>query len=251
MIILTSTQLARFKNTKICFDYADPGKSWIDEGIIEVPRSNVFAEDYASYFSPTPFYSNGAFSYSWSPFPEFVSVGRYCSIAIGVKIMLSAHPTDLFTTSAMVYDSRLLHRRNFYEDFGYDSSDIVSHDHPTNQKDIFIGNDVYIAAHVTLRRGIKIADGAIIGAHAVVTKDVPPYSVVVGNPGKVVRKRFSDEQIVRLLADPWWNYDFKDVLNRTHVSNIDMFLNRLNHLISTGEIRKFEPKRHYFADLLA
>ncbi|OUE48309.1 hypothetical protein BZY94_01025 [Burkholderia territorii] len=215
-----------------------------------MPRANVFAEDFSSYFSPTEFYSNGAFSYSWSPFPDFVSVGRYCSIAGGVEIMLAAHPTNLFTTSSMVYDARLLHRRAFYEDSGYENSDAIPADHPTNQKDIVIGNDVYIAARVTLRRGITIGDGAIIGANSVVTKDVPPYSVVVGNPGRIVKKRFSEDQIARLLANPWWNYDFRDVLNRTHVSNIDTFLDRLEHLVAAGDIKKFQPKRHYFADLL-
>lgn len=251
MIKLTELQITKLKESKICFHYADQGQAWIDQGIVKMPGANVFAEDYASYFMPTEFYTIGAFSYAWSHFREWVSVGRFCSIAAGVEVMPFAHPTDVFTTSSMLYDPLLLHRKRFYEDSGYENVDVVAREHPTNNKDIVIGNDVYIATGARLRRGITIGDGAIIGAYAVVTKDVPPYSVVVGNPGRVVKKRYTDEQIARLLVNPWWNYDFRDVLNRTHVDDIEVFLDRLERLIEAGDIRTFEPKRNNLAELLA
>ena len=248
---LTDRQLSRLLATKICFSYADAGNPWIAEGIVDWPRRPVFAEDYASYFGPTQFHSIGAFSYSWSPFPECVSMGRYCSVAQGVEIMPPAHPTDVFTTSSMLYDPLLLHRRNFYRDHGYGNDDTVARAHPTNGRDITIGHDVYIATGVKLRGGVCIGDGAIVGAYSVITRDVPPYAVVVGNPGRIVRMRYNDEQVARLRALAWWDYDFRDVLRHAPLDDMDLFLDRMPSLVRAGDVRPFAPARHDLQAMLA
>lgn len=79
--------------------------------------------------------------------------------------------------------------------------------HPRIKGDVVIGNDVWIGTDAMILSGVTIGDGAVIGAGAVVGKDVPPYSIVIGNPGVVVRRRFTEEVIGRLLAIQWWNWD--------------------------------------------
>lgn len=81
------------------------------------------------------------------------------------------------------------------------------------QEPLIIDNDVWIGSGVEILRGITIGDGAVIGAGSVITKDVPPYSIVVGNPGKVLKYRFSDEIIHKLLKMQWWNYDENKIKN--------------------------------------
>ena len=101
--------------------------------------------------------------------------------------------------------------------------------HPTCKGDINVGNDVWIGATSTIMSGITIGDGAIIGAGAIITKDVPPYAIVVGNPGKVVKYRFTEEQIELLLKISWWNWDedkIKDNAMSMWSSNIDDFINK-------------------------
>lgn len=84
--------------------------------------------------------------------------------------------------------------------------------------DIVVGNDVWFGYGSLIKNGVKIGDGAIIAAGAVVVKDVPPYSIVAGNPAKVVKKRFDDATIDRLLQIAWWNWDIEKI-NR-HLSLI-------------------------------
>jgi serine acetyltransferase len=79
--------------------------------------------------------------------------------------------------------------------------------HPSCKGDIIIENDVWIGATATIMSGVKISNGAVIGAGSVVTKDVPPYAIVAGNPAKVVKYRFTEEQIEKLLSIAWWDWE--------------------------------------------
>lgn len=79
------------------------------------------------------------------------------------------------------------------------------------RRDTIIGNDVWFGTNSTIMLGVKIGDGAIIGACSVVTKDVPPYSIVAGNPAKIVRYRFPDEIIEQLLKIKWWDWDYDKI----------------------------------------
>lgn len=85
-----------------------------------------------------------------------------------------------------------------------------------NKGDIVIGNDVWIGYEAVIMAGVTIGDGAIIGTRAVVTKDVPPYTIVGGIPAKPIRKRFSDEVVSKLLEIEWWNFS-----NEKIAENID------------------------------
>lgn len=151
----------------------------------------------------------------------------------------------------MVYDPHLLHRKRYYNRMGYANSDAVTDNpHPSNAKDIVVGHDVYIGAFAKLRRGITVGDGAIIGAYSVVAKDVPPYAVVVGNPARIVKYRYHEDQISSLRKLEWWNFDFHSVLNGTHIDDIDVFIDRLQILIDNRQIKPFSPKKNHIRSLL-
>ncbi len=88
-----------------------------------------------------------------------------------------------------------------------------------------IGNDVWLGNNVMILDGVKISDGAVVGAGAVVTKDIEPYSIVGGVPAKLIRKRYTDEQINKLLHIRWWNWDYEKIKeNYKYFSNIELFL---------------------------
>jgi tetrahydrodipicolinate N-succinyltransferase len=92
---------------------------------------------------------------------------------------------------------------------------------------IIIGNDVWIAADVKIKQGVKIGDGAVLATQSFVTKDVPPYAVVGGNPAKIIKYRFTEEQIKDLLEIKWWNWDdeeIKKVVPLLVSDNIDEFI---------------------------
>lgn len=249
-ILLDNEQLKILKNSNISFSIYANFPEWIDEGIHNYPSENIYAEEYSTYCVRSEFYTTGAFSYSWSPLPEYMSVGRYCSIAAGVSIMPASHQTDMFTTSSMIYDPLLKHRAAFYQDHHYENNDVLNVTHATNHKSIEVGHDVYIGTSAILRRGIKIGNGAIIGAFAVVTKDVEPYSVVVGNPGRVMKKRYSDQQIERLQKIKWWDWDFNKLMSFCHGKDIDNFLNLLEESIESKRIERFIPKNYNLKELL-
>lgn len=80
-----------------------------------------------------------------------------------------------------------------------------------NKGDLTIGNDVWLGYKATIMAGVTIGDGAIIGSHSIVTKDVPPYTIVGGNPAKEIRKRFSEEVINKLLEIKWWNWNLEKI----------------------------------------
>lgn len=126
-----------------------------------------------------------------------LSVGRYCSIASGVSIFSRNHPYWNPSTSPLFYNS------NFNQSICTDSVDYGK---------LSIGNDVWIGQYaVVLPSCHIIGDGAVVGAGAIVTKDVPPYAVVVGNPAKVIKYRFNKETIDWLEEIKWWDWDVEEL----------------------------------------
>lgn len=120
-------------------------------------------------------------------------IGAFCSIASGVKIGGVAHPIHFVSTSPVF----LSHKDSIKVKY-------ARHDFLPMEK-TRIGNDVWIGDGAFIKAGIYIGTGAVVGMGAVVTKDVPPYAIVAGNPARVIRKRFSDEMIQSLLKTEWWN----------------------------------------------
>ena len=101
--------------------------------------------------------------------------------------------------------------------------------HPKSNGDVIIGNDVWIGNNVTILSGITIGDGAVIGCNSHVVKDIEPYSIYGGNPAKLIKLRFTQEQINKLLKIKWWNWDDDKINSAISLlcnSNINLFLNK-------------------------
>ena len=122
-------------------------------------------------------------------------IGAFCSIANDVKIGGAMHPIDWVSTSPVFYKGRDSVRKKF-----------VEYERPLDNKTI-IGNDVWIGQGALIKQGITIGNGAVVGMGSIVTKDVPPYAIVAGNPARIIRMRFSDEIIEQLEETRWWELD--------------------------------------------
>lgn len=129
------------------------------------------------------------------------SIGKFCSIANDVLIGLGNHPIDLFSTSTLFYRKTNTLRIDLINDnLGFEEYDKIS-----------IGNDVWIGVRAIIMDGVKIGDGAIIAANAVVVKDVPPYAIVGGVPAKIIKYRFSTSEIEMMLKQKWWVWDLEKI----------------------------------------
>lgn len=148
-------------------------------------------------------------------------IGRYCSIADNVYIGLLQHSMDLLSTHPFQYLDASFATN--YKDFPY-NPDLD----PKNEK-VIIGNDVWIGANVLIMSGVKIGDGAVIAAGAVVTKDIEPFAVVGGVPAKLIKHRFDNKIISKLLELRWWNLSIEKLEN-IDFKNIDKAIEQLSKI---------------------
>jgi len=139
-------------------------------------------------------------------------IGNFCSIARECYIGGATHPLDRVSTSVCFY------LESNYTGICYDSNDFDWHTHTT------IGNDVWLGTRVTVLGGVTIADGAVIGAGSVVTKDVGPYEIWAGNPARFIRKRFDESTIQSLLKMKWWYWDDSVLKEKGYLfTNVESF----------------------------
>ncbi|MFK7049973.1 Virginiamycin A acetyltransferase [Flavobacterium columnare] len=127
-------------------------------------------------------------------------IGKFCMIASGVKFIMNG--ANHLTEAISAYPFAI---------FGHDWQHAMEGKSYPTKGDTIIGNDVWIGHNATIMAGVKIGDGAIIATNATVTKDVPPYSIVGGNPSQLIRKRFSEEKIQELLHLAWWDWDIEKI----------------------------------------
>lgn len=146
-------------------------------------------------------------------------IGSFCSIASGVVIGGSMHPLDWISTSPVFYNNRDSVKTKF------------SRYERAKQKRTTIGSDVWICRNALIKQGVTVGTGAVIGMGAVVTKDVPPYAIVAGNPAILIKYRFSEDMIVRLLQSEWWTLDNKTLkILGVHSQDPESFLSALEKL---------------------
>jgi len=162
-------------------------------------------------------YTYGAPNIKWGNSGAKAVVGNFCSIAGNVTIYLGGNHVSSFITTFP---------------FGCCNRDIFDKCnnpmHPTTRGDVIIGNDVWICDNVTIMSGVKIGDGAIIANNSHVVKNVEPYTMVGGNPAKLIKYRFTPEQIEKLLEIKWWYWDDDKINEFSQLlcsENIDQFIN--------------------------
>ncbi len=161
-------------------------------------------------------YTYGTPNIYWNNNEAKLKIGNFCSIPKNVNIYLGGnHRIDWVTTYP----------------FGHINKDVFNQfngeGHPSTKGDVIIGNDVWIGEDVTIMSGITVGDGAVIANNSHVVKNVEPYTLVGGNPAKLIRYRFTPEQIEKLLEIKWWYWDDAKINHFTPLlcnPNIDEFI---------------------------
>lgn len=134
-------------------------------------------------------------------------IGKFCSIACGAKFLFNSANHTLSSLSTYPFPL-------FFEEWGLEKRNVAAS--WDNKGDIVIGNDVWIGYEAVIMAGVTIGDGAIIGARAVVTKDVPPYMVAGGIPAKPIKKRYPEETIAALSELKWWDWPEERIAQNLH-----------------------------------
>ena len=166
-----------------------------------INNPNIEVGDYTMYndfvHDPREFERNNVL-YHYPVNKDKLKIGKFCSIACGAKFLFTSANHTMKSLSTYPFPI-------FFEEWELDGKDI--RDAWDNKGDIVIGNDVWIGYEAVVLSGVTIGNGAIIGTRALVTKDVPPYTIVGGVPAKPIRKRFDEETIQKLEEIRWWNWE--------------------------------------------
>lgn len=156
--------------------------------------------------------SVGAFTYiNGGVFYDVKSIGRFCSIAHGCFTAPAEHPSTFLSTSPFQYSyENRWPTSNIWNMYRKRNKDLFSgmlklRTEATKKESITIKNDVWIGQNVTILRGVTIGNGAILASNSVITKDVPDYAIIGGVPAKIIKYRFEEDIISRLLQLEWWN----------------------------------------------
>ena len=162
-----------------------------------IKNPNIIVGDF-TYIADSDFESHVTHFYPWSR--DNLIIGKFCQIAAGVEFVMNDanHKMNAVTTFP------------FYTFEGWEMN-IPDPSEMTFKGNTVIGNDVWIGQNAVILPGVHVCDGAIIGANSVVGSDVAPYTIVIGNPAKVLRKRFDDELIGLLLKFKWWDKSIEEI----------------------------------------
>lgn len=158
---------------------------------------NIIVGDF-SYIADSDFESHVTHHYEWNG--DKLIIGKFCQIAAGVEFVMNGANHQMNAVSTFP----------FYTLEGWDMQPPATADMPL-KGDTVIGNDVWIGQNAVILPGVHIGDGAVIGANSVVGSDVTPYTIVVGDPAKAIRKRFDDEMIELLEKFSWWDKSIEEI----------------------------------------
>ncbi len=156
-----------------------------------IKNPNIIVGEF-TYIADSEFESHVTHHYEWNG--DKLIIGKFCQIAAGVEFVMNGANHQMNAVSTFP----------FYTMEGWEMAPPAISDLPL-KGDTIVGNDVWIGQNAVILPGVHIGDGAIIGANSVVGSDIPPYTIVVGNPARETRKRFDDELIRLLLAYKWWD----------------------------------------------
>lgn len=162
-----------------------------------IRNPNILVGDF-TYIADSEFESHVTHHYDWNG--DRLIIGKFCQIAAGVEFVMNGANHQMNAVSTFP----------FYTLEGWDMAPPDRSDLPL-RGDTVIGNDVWIGQNAVILPGVTIGDGAIIGANSVVGSDVPPYTIMVGNPARELRRRFDDELIDLLLRFRWWDRNIEEV----------------------------------------
>ena len=170
-----------------------------------INNPNIIVGDYTIYNDfvndPTQFEKNNVL-YHYPINQDRLIIGKFCSIACGANFLFNSANHALRSLSNYTFPL-------FFEEWGLNKKNVASA--WDNKGDIIIGNDVWIGYEAVIMAGVHIGDGAVIAARAVVTKDVPPYTIVGGTPARKIRMRFEEETIAKLQQIQWWNWPVEKI----------------------------------------
>lgn len=164
-----------------------------------IKNPDIIVGDF-TYFSDVDFESHVTHHYGF--YGDKLIIGKFCQIASGVEFVMNSANHQMNTVSTYP----------FYIMEGW-KQDIPPLSEMPMKGDTVIGNDVWIGQNATILAGVHIGDGAIIGLNSVVGSDVPPYTIVAGNPAREIRKRFDDELINLMLEFRWWDRSIEEINN--------------------------------------
>ncbi len=174
-----------------------------------INNHNIIVGEF-TYIADSDFESHVTHHYEWNN--DKLIIGKFCQIAAGVEFVMNGANHQMNAVSTFP----------FYTLEGWDMKTPAAADMPY-KGDTVIGNDVWIGQNTVILPGVHIGDGAIIGLNSVVAGDVPPYTIVAGNPAKKIRKRFDDELIELMLRFKWWDKSIEEI-------------NSLIPLLSSGDL---------------
>ena len=164
-----------------------------------ITKSNIIVGDF-SYIADSEFESHVTHHYDWND--DKLIIGKFCHMATGVEFVMNGANHQMNAVSTFP----------FYTLEGWNMKPPVLSD-LSIKGDTVIGNDVWIGQNAVILPGVHIGDGVIIGANSVVGCDIEPYRIVIGNPAKVLRKRFDDELIELLIKFKWWDRSIEEINN--------------------------------------
>jgi acetyltransferase-like isoleucine patch superfamily enzyme len=194
--------------------------------------------------------SLGAFSYAVSGYYFACRIGRYVSIGEQVQVGRHNHPMNWATTSPFFFtDHAAVLDLSIDEARGVKVDDFMLNKPGQLLRYTEIGNDVWIGHGAFITPGVKIGHGAVVGAYSVVTRDVEPYSIVVGAPARVKRLRFEERVVERMLAVAWWRYAFWDLRGASTTEPMK-FLDTVEDKIAAGKISEYKPDKVRLTDVL-
>lgn len=203
------------------------------ESPLEIPGGLSVAGD-------SPYITVGAFTYSWSIITGSIqSIGRYCSFASQIIFGEQEHPTDGLSTSSFTYDKGWMWSA-FADRVGVKRPPTLEID--TFNQPIQIGNDVWIGNGAYIKRGVRLGDGCIVGAKTVVTRDVPPYAIVAGNPARIIRFRFNEALCGRLQESRWWDFAFTDFGTEVVWNDVERLLDIIDERRASGQMMRYKGR---------